>query len=356
MVRNVNHRILWQILVWGGAWLLISFILTNGLDQPERFIRRGFSSLIGIAIIVIVNLKFLLPQLYFKKKLPTFILSGIILLIGVVLLLYSEVLPWADWFNPLRERPFATLRENIPDRKGRNLIFGVQWMRHMVPFFIAFLGSTLIEIARFASRKEKEAIRFEKDKLEAEVKFLKSQINPHFLFNALNNIYALTVIKSDKAPENLHRLSGMLRYMLYDSNEGKVPLKKEIDYLQNYINLALLKDSRGLDITVDLDESRPDLLVAPLLFIPFVENAFKHSKIEDLENGMIKIGLATYDNQLEFMVENSVPQNGFTKDKVGGIGLVNIKQRLELLYPDKHVLNINQNENLFKVFLKLDLK
>ena len=293
--------------------MLISFVLTNGLEQPELFIRRGLASLIGIAIIVVVNLRFLLPQFYSKKKLPEFIIASIVLFIGVVLLLNSEVFPWADWFNP-QERSFATLREKGTFGKTRNPLFGVRWMRYMMPFFIAFLGSTLVEITRFANRKEKEAIRSEKDKLETEVKFLKSQINPHFLFNVLNNIYALTMAKSDKAPENIHRLSGMLRYMLYDSNEGKVLLKKEITYLQNYTNLALLKDSRGLRITLNLDKSRPELMVSPLLFITFVENAFKHSKIEDLKNGSINIALKTYENHLEFTVENSIPKNSFTKD------------------------------------------
>ena len=161
------------------------------------------------------------------------------------------------------------------------------WLRYFIPLLISFVGSTLIELTLFANKKEKAAISIEKEKLDTEMKFLKSQINPHFLFNALNNIYSLTVIKSDKAPDNLMRLSEMLRYMLYDSNDGTVPLHKEIDYLENYVSLALLKDSRGLNVKVDLDKGHPDLRVVPLLFIPFVENAFKHSKIEDLNNGCL---------------------------------------------------------------------
>jgi len=188
------------------------------------------------------------------------------------------------------------------------------------------------------------------------MKFLKSQVNPHFLFNALNNIYTLTVIKSDKAPDNLMRLSEMLRYMLYDSNDGKVPLHKEIDYLENYISLASLKDSRGLNVKVELDKSQPGLKVAPLLFIPFVENAFKHSKIEDLKNGFINISLKTSSEQIEFSVENSIPSVPFKKDKLGGIGLTNTKKRLELLYPYKHLLSISDSGKVYSVLLKLDLK
>ena len=205
-------------------------------------------------------------------------------------------------------------------------------------------------------RKKKAAISIEKDKLDTEMKFLKSQINPHFLFNVLNNIYTLTVIKSDKAPINLMRLSEMLRYMLYDSNDGKVPLQKEIEYLENYISLAFLKDSRGLNITIDLDKSLPDLKVAPLLLIPFVENAFKHSKIEDLKNGFIDISLKTSHKYLEFSIENSIPNVVFKKDKLGGIGLPNTKQRLDLLYPNKHLLSISDKGNKYSVFLKIDLE
>ena len=188
------------------------------------------------------------------------------------------------------------------------------------------------------------------------MKFLKSQINPHFLFNALNNIYTLSVLKSDDAPEHLLKLSGMLRYMLYDCNAERVLLSKEIEYLKNYIDLYKLKDSRGLNIRVDLDESRPGLVVAPLLFIPFIENAFKHSQIEDLDKGWIEIGLQTRDTGIDFKVSNSVPDRNFTKDASGGIGLSNVQRQLELLYPEKHELHISNRPTQFDVSLKIDLQ
>ncbi len=355
MLLSGKNRIFWQILVWGGTWLLISFILTSGYDQPDRFIRRGLGSLIGIVIIVVVNLKILLPHLYFRKRTVMYVIAGIALFLFVVFFINGVFFPWSEWFNP-QDRPFSALRESRinPNRKANP--FGFQLMRHMIPFFIAFMGSTLVEIARFASQKEKDLIRSQKDMLVTEIKFLKSQINPHFLFNTLNNIYTLTVIKSEKASDSLLNLSNLLRYMLYDSNVDLVPLKKELEYLKNYINLILLKDSKGMDITVDLDESRPDLLISPLIFIPFVENAFKHSKIEDRKSGCVVIQLKTTDKTLEFKVINSIPEVAFSKDGVGGIGLVNIQKRLELLYPDRHQLEINDSENQFEVFLKLKIE
>lgn len=125
--------------------------------------------------------------------------------------------------------------------------------------------------------------------------------------------------------------------------------------MENYVSLALLKDSRGLNVKVDLDKGHPDLRVVPLLFIPFVENAFKHSKIEDLNNGYININLKTSNDQIEFSIENSIPNVVFKKDKNGGIGLTNTVQRLELLYPNKHLLSISDSGKTYSVHLKLDL-
>ena len=143
--------------------------------------------------------------------------------------------------------------------------------------------------------------------------------------------------------------------MLYDCKADRVPLKKEIEYIDNFVDLNKLKDSEGLNIELDIDRSRPELKVAPLIFVPFIENAFKHSKIEDLENGWIKIALNTTDNQLQFRVQNSLPKSNFTKDKIGGIGLKNVRRQLELVYPDKHNLYINGDDNTFDVQLTIEL-
>lgn len=348
MAKIEKHRIIVHILIWGVAWFLLILFFTEGWQDPIRFLQRGIPLIVSLLILIAINLVYLLPELYFKRKLSLYFLFSFFLFIGIIWLLNNDLLI----FSELAEK------YNVPERlsqQRRNTQAGT-WLRFFIPLLISFVGSTLIELTHFANKKEKAAISIEKEKLDTEMKFLKSQINPHFLFNVLNNIYALTVIKSDKAPDNLMRLSEMLRYMLYDSNDGKVPLQKEIDYLENYISLASLKDSRGLNIKVDLEKSQPGLKVAPLLFIPFVENAFKHSIIEDLKNGFINISLKTNNEHLEFYIENSIPNAVFKKDKIGGIGLPNTIQRLELLYPNKHELNISDNGKVYSVYLKLDLK
>lgn len=348
MAKIEKNRVFKHILIWGVAWFLLILFFTEGWEDPLRLLYRGLPVIVSLLILIAINLLYLLPELYFKKKIGLYFLISFFLFIGIIWLLNNDLFI----FSELAEK------YNIPEglSQRRRNAQTVTWLRFFIPLLISFVGSTLIELTHFANKKEKAAISIEKEKLDTEINFLKSQINPHFLFNVLNNIYTLTVIKSDKAPENLMRLSKMLRYMLYDSNDGKVPLQKEIDYLENYISLASLKDSRGLNIKVDLYKSQASLKVAPLLLIPFVENAFKHSKIEDLKNGFINISLKTSNKFLEFSIENSIPDVVFKKDKIGGIGLPNTIQRLELLYPNKHELNISDNGKVYSVYLKLDLE
>ena len=348
MAKIEKHRVLIHILIWGITWFLLILFFTEGWKDPLRLIHRGLPLIVSLLILIAINLVYLLPDLYFKNKFGLYFLNSCFLFVGIIWLLNNDMLIFSDLVE----------KYSVPERltqQGRNAQAGT-WLRYFIPLIISFVGSTLIELTHFANKKERAAISIEKEKLDTEIKFLKSQINPHFLFNVLNNIYTLTVVKSDDAPANLMRLSEMLRYMLYDTNNGKVSLQKEIDYLENYISLASLKDSRGLNINVNLDKSQAGLKIAPLLLIPFVENAFKHSKIEDLKNGFINISLNTKNKNLEFVIENSIPNVPFKKDKLGGIGLPNTKQRLELLYPNKHLLSISDSGKVYSINLKLDLE
>ncbi|MEM0994837.1 MAG: histidine kinase [Bacteroidota bacterium] len=349
MPNNKAYNILGQTLFWVLTWMFVTFMLLNAWEDPQRYFSRIWISFLGIAIVVTVNLQYLLPKFFFSQQRTAFVLLGILLIVAITLFFYWDSFPWVEWLN-------EKTRGGRPSKNtGRRYYSGFRWLNRFMPFLIALLGSTLFEIASYVSRKEKEVVQSQKEKLETEIKFLRSQINPHFLFNALNNIYTLTLIQSKSAPENLLRLSDMLRYMLYDGEAKKVPLQKEIIYLKNYINLQQLKDSEGLNVTFELDESQPNLMVPPLLLIPFVENAFKHSQIEDQAEGWITIVLETTIDQLNFKVENSIPATDFKKDKVGGIGLENVKRRLALLYPNQHSLEIRSVNQVFTVELRLDL-
>ncbi len=348
MTNFEKNNTLWQILLWWGSWHIIAFFLGNGYEHLDRFFVRVFANVFVFAMVVFVNLNYLLPKFFFPKKIFLFIISGILLLLLAIALLYGGILPMLEWLD------LIPTRRPLSDSSAKGPPIGIRWIVRFTPYIITFLGSTTIEVVRFANQKEKETIRLEKEKLDSELKFLKSQVNPHFLFNALNNIYSLAVIQAPQTPESVMQLSEILRYMVYDSNEEKVSLKNEINYINNFVDLKKLKDSRGMNIELDLEDPPLNLKIVPLLLIPFVENAFKHSKIENLKEGFIRISLSIKDKWIDFQVVNSVPKVPFTKDEVGGVGLDNTKKRLQLLYPNgQHELNIKKTDDEFKVVLKI---
>ncbi len=201
-------------------------------------------------------------------------------------------------------------------------------------------------------RDEKKRNEMEKAATEAELVALKSQVNPHFLFNTLNNIYSLIQIDQDKAQEAVHDLSGMLRYVLYDSEKPSVPLSKETGFLKDYIKLMSMRCSSNVTLDVSLPETGSDKHVAPLLFIPLVENAFKHG-ISTSEPSSIKIALKDEGEYVSFLVENtSFPKND--SDRSGsGIGVKNLQRRLDMLYPGEHTFEYGEAFGLYRSFLKI---
>ncbi|MDP5170350.1 MAG: histidine kinase [Bacteroidia bacterium] len=334
-----------QILLWGGFWL-VAPLLMNESSVGNNFIYRNALLAIMTGALVAVNLAVLFPQLYLKRNAVLFFVLGV-----VVSVLFVQLTEWVSDFltlNPNRptKRPD---QGNRPDPGYYRNIF------RSFPYLIAFLGSSAIEITVNAQRQARAAIHLQKEKLESEVKWLRWQTNPHFLFNALNNIYALTIMKSDQAPEHLMQLSEMLRYMLYEGNHDKVPIDKEIEYLKKYVSLQQLKDSQGLNVSMDIAPISGNPMIVPQLLIPFVENAFKHSNVEDRANGWINISLSQQDNVLRFVVENSIPSTPYTKDAHGGLGLQSVKRLLDLTYPNAHRLDIQSTANTYRICLDLTL-
>lgn len=348
-----KNSVIANVLFWAILWMLIPLLNSNIQNYPGTFARMGVITT-GVILLVLFNLLWLMPSFFFNKKYLVYILLGI----AIIVLLDLAI----SWINQNLIDSLFPPSEDTERFRRKHARRGSRWqtMRHIaqsMPFIISFIGSTLFELISYVNRKEKEAVQLKNENLDTEMKFLRSQINPHFLFNSINNIYTLTVIKSDAAPENLLKLSGMLRYMLYECNADKVPLKKEIDYIRNYIDLMMLKDSKGLNVTTDIEKDTSNLKIAPLLLIPFIENAFKHSKIEDTEKSWIKIKLKTDGKHLFFESLNNIPEGHFAKDKAGGIGLKNVKRRLEIIYPEKHQLIIDTSDKqTFKVNLEIELE
>jgi len=233
------------------------------------------------------------------------------------------------------------------------LIYIFNYIYSLVAIVASFhLSKLWYKHQRNAMLLEQTAKELEKEKLAAELKLLKSQINPHFLFNTLNNLYALTLNHSDKSPEVVYKLSQLMSYMLYDSNQAEVSLVKEVEYIQNYIALEKIRYS-NLDISMNVFDELKDVRIAPLLILPFVENSFKHGASNQLSNGFIRIDIAVQAQTLTIKVENSKTDPEMPKH-TSGIGLKNLKKRLELIYAGRYTLQILDEEDVYLVVLKID--
>lgn len=189
---------------------------------------------------------------------------------------------------------------------------------------------------------------------KAELALLKSKVDPHFFFNTLNNLYGLTVEKSEKAPDVILKLSEIMRFVIYDSSEDRISLKKEMEYLEKYIELFKIRFHKKVDISFSKNIDNGNELIAPLILSVFVENAFKHGAEKLIENAFIEIKLTAINGKLDFLVKNNF-KNGKEQSKTG-IGLTNLQKRLKLIYPKKHQLVLQKDENLFTAKLMIDLQ
>jgi LytS/YehU family sensor histidine kinase len=216
-------------------------------------------------------------------------------------------------------------------------------------------GSTAYRMIKDRTRADRVAREKENENLKTELSLLRSQASPHFMFNVLNNMVALARKKSDLLEPSLLKFSSIMRYMLYDDDEEKVPLEKEIEYLQSYIDLQQQRFGKNVQVNVSLQNVDDNYEIEPMLLIPFVENAFKHGT-GMIEEAQITIQLKAANDKLYFTVQNKYdPSSMEIKDKTSGIGLTNVKRRLNLLYGNKQQLLITQKDNWFAVSLKLNL-
>lgn len=215
------------------------------------------------------------------------------------------------------------------------------------------LFATAIKFIKLWFIFQQEKTMLKTQSLTSELALLRSQINPHFLFNTLNNIDSLVSIDPAKASNSIIKLSEIMRYMLYEASEEFVPLEKEIDYIKSFVSLQKLRMKTKNYVEFNCEGDLNGKKIPPMLIIPFVENAFKHGKKNAKAPGII-IDLKIYDNDFTFEVTNYLTKSDLEfKDKVGGIGLHNIKRRLELLYKDRYILTINKDDVMYHVYLKI---
>lgn len=331
--RVVYHSIFWLLL-------LILLLAMNGLSQGFFFtLSNQLISLFFYAAIVYFNLIYLIPKYLTKKKFIPY--CALLLLAAIVV-------------TPLKVMALYLKFTHYPAAQAE-LVNGLNY-NFLVTFFIAG-SSTIFKIVTDWVRHLRERQELETQTMQSELRFLKSQINPHFLFNTLNNLYALTLKKSDKAPEIVIKLSEMMRYMLYECNEKQVFLSKEINYIRNYLDLESIRQGKNVQINFEVQGNVSDQKIAPLMFIPFLENSFKHGLNASIEQGFVNIYLNVEDKEVDFFIENSkaptLPQ--ISHKRSGGIGLVNVKRRLSILYPERYELDISDNPNTYAVNLHINM-
>ncbi len=222
---------------------------------------------------------------------------------------------------------------------------------------LVFLGSTSIRFIQKWRDDEKKHSEIEKENMMNELSFLKQQINPHFLFNSLNSIYSLSLSKSSHTTRAILKLSSILRYILYETDKNTVPLQRELEALENYIELQRMRLTNKVKVQYSLSGKPENFKIPPLLLIPFIENAFKYGA-DNQNESFIKIEIHLINNQLEFNVLNKIVKRTDSENDLseGGIGIKNIKRRLELIYPNDYILKCEDNKGIYSVFLKLKLK
>lgn len=288
--------------------------------------------------ILIINYR-LLPGFFYKKRYFAFLFWSIIAIVLVTLI--QEVV-----LEPL----FLTERS----RARVSGDGGVHDISEMGPIILLFVG---FKLAWDNLKKQSQLEELQKEKAESELQFLKSQLNPHFLFNNLNNLYSYSQENSPKTPEIILQLSNIMRYMLYESREKFVPLEKELTYLRDFVRLQELQMENRGKVELSMTGEAGGKVIAPLLLIPFVENSFKHSLSSQADDIAIHIDVEIQDHRLDFQCVNTYFESNNTAGKyvAKGIGLDNVRKRLELLYPEKHHLEIDTKDNVYYVRLQLEL-
>lgn len=351
-----NLNIILHVLAWAILLIIPLFILYAYGNADIKKLGHPYVSMLGYLVIFYANHFWLIPRFYFKNKKKLYFLLAVLLVViiwGGLLYVNSYVLPK---FNPERgnfDELFRQLEES-----GR-ISRPPKHFRLLNYIFTSILITGFSFGLRIYNRyeeTEKKSKELEKEKLNSELAFLKNQISPHFFFNTLNNIYSLIEIDPPGAQESVLKLSKLMRYLLYESEHGKVTLSSEIAFMKNYIALMKLRFSEKVELSVDFPDNFRDREIPPLLFIPFIENAFKHG-IDYRAGSYILISMDMNDHEIHFQCKNSIGKSSYDGDgQYSGIGLDNIKKRLALLYPQMHTLKIEQTPEFFHVDLILHMQ
>ena len=339
---NTKQRIFWHILFWVAFWLFYSLLYGSYTDKyGQAFI----SELVAMPVFIIATyftLYFLLPKYLLKKHYAAFFigLASSAFLFGFIQRMNAHFII----YPMIMEKPLPY-----------ELIYFPAIIKNIITTYTAVFLATSIKLLKISYQREQTQQQLIKEKLEAELKFLKSQIHPHFLFNTLNNLYALTLKGSKKAPEMVLKLSSLLDYMLYESNVPKVPLGREIALINNYISLEKLRHGDKLQVEFDFTVDSLECKISPLLLLPFIENSFKHGTSKTNKAAKVKIDLNIEGKWLTMKVCNQKQDALHFAKNYQSISLDNVQRRLKLLYPNQHKLTIENGKEEYKVILRIQL-
>jgi two-component system, LytTR family, sensor kinase len=332
--RLIFHAAFWFVLL--GILTLNDFKTSSG--SLWHHFTNEFVNVFFYAIIYYVNSEYLIP----KYLIPNQLWRYLLFLLGITVVL-----------TPIKIFILFQKYHNFPE--AQETLVSNQGYYYLLSLMAAGV-STIVKITSDWLKQTQVNRELETRTMQSELNFLKSQINPHFLFNTLNSLYALTLRKSDDAPDVVIKLSEMMRYMLYECNEPQVYLDKEITYIRNYLDLERLRHKK-LDIKFDVVGEARDLKVAPLIFIAFIENAFKHGASNAITAGFVHIHMHIERNEVNVYVENSKSEKmpAIEHKRSGGIGLVNVRRRLAIMYPEDSHLDIYDKPNTYGVNLWMKL-
>jgi len=344
----MHHLLAWAVVFFG--WYYFRYQdYPPGLGWWINLLKVA-----DLALMIYVTNYLLIPRLLYRKKYVVFTVVFIVFVFSFSLLkMYIEqrIMRRNDLFNI-----WGDLKVRIYD--------------NVIPHFLLVSTGAAFKLLMDYARSQKRLGEVFKEKSEAELNFLKSQINPHLLFNSLNAIYFLIDKQNVAARQSLLQFSDLLRYQLYDCNADRIEIEKEVTYLQDYIKLQRIRKDQSYEIEMNIGPEVSGFQITPLLLIPFVENAFKHISHHNDRRNYVRVDLSRENDVVHFMVENSREHrqggsrtgagsqsgaNGPAGDLGGGIGLNNVKRRLALLYPEKHELKIRDNDATFTVLLTLNL-
>lgn len=319
-----------------GIWYFFRY---DGYYRRSTAVWVTLIKVVDLALMVYITNYVLLPKLLYRKKYAWFSLAFVVLVTSssfIKMYILGRVTNAPALMNSTDD-----LRTRIYD--------------NVLPHFFLVIAGAFIKIMFDYSRLQQRMAETAREKAEAELNFLKSQINPHFLFNSLNSVYFLIDKNNTAARASLHKFSEMLRYQLYEMNGSRVPIEREIRYLQDYVDLQTLRKDERYSVSFHYSPQVSGFSIEPLLLIPFVENAFKHVSAHGGQVNYVKIELSRSNGEFIFSSVNSREDRPVT-DLYGGIGLANVKRRLELLYPAKHSLTIKDSADSYEVELKLKIE